>query len=71
MQYFLVSHEDQYLVLCCFQFILTTSPVFLYHSSLHDLVLYADDVLLYRSISCQDDILLLQSDIDTIRDLVY
>ena len=31
-----------------------------------DLVLYADDVLLYRIISCLEDVLMLQSDIDSI-----
>ena len=31
-----------------------------------DLVLYADDVLLYRTISCREDISLLQSDLDAI-----
>ena len=31
-----------------------------------DLVLYADNVLLYRTISCLEDVLMLQSDIDSI-----
>ena len=31
-----------------------------------ELVLYADDVLLYHTISCLEDVLMLQSDIDSI-----